>query len=779
MPNEELPAPGAAAPPSPAPADAPAGSRTAALDDPFVITASGERMPVAAAGGAMEIRRRGESAAYTLEESEGGTRMRARGLDGGTPSFGADAPAPQPPLAQPSGTPAAPDSSGAEGGAHAVEGHTVQALAAPVLVTEAGEKIVMDGRAPDVSIRRKPGDEADGPQRLTLGLDGKPMDPRDAGATRAGADASPSPSTQSPPSVVPAQRSVEPAPAPPASSASSNAAALAAARRLIIGGAADTASTNAASPAPAPPAGSGPASKSADPPAATAPATVDPTPLPTSVEPSAAPAAGSAAPPTPVEPAAPAAAIAAVSVPAPQVDESAAPMREGASELERSGRTSPLQRGDDAPVDVRSEEMDEILTMIPGVLVRYGISAVFGTLAILLVISWFIAYPDVVKGKVVLTTPTPPVRVVARAPGEVERVFVADRATVAPGAPLVLLRSPARYADVTALATALDRLEPSLVGGGPVPAADLNPRMVLGDVQPAYTAFLQAYSDYRVFTDDGFHAQKVASLRRQVADHESLRGRLAAQQTVQEQQLALAERARDRVRQMAAQQLAATADVEKAEQDFLQTRYAVENGRSALTSNEIQLTSSQSALLDLEQRRSGDGQRLLTELRSAHRQLRAAMATWEQQYLVRAPVAGTVSYFRDLNENQYVAAAEALVAVVPSGSELVGRVQLQGAGAGKVAVGQRVLVRLEGYPYRQYGVLEGRVQSVSQLGFEQGERSEVTYRAVVSLSNGLMTSYGRRLQFREEMRGDIDVITEDMRLLERLFNQFRSLRTDG
>lgn len=755
MPDDEPPVSAAAPPPGPAPA--PAGSRTAALDDPFVITASGERIPVGSAGAGLEIRRRGESAAYTLEEADG-ARIRARALDGESPVFGADAggeslgAAASLGLPPASGTPAAPDSSGAEAGAATVGGHPVRPLAVPMVVTETGEKIAMDGRAPGLSIRRKPGDAEGGgaPERLTLGLDGKPMDPRDLPG--AAAAAAPSPA------------STETVPTASAPSPASSAAALHAARRLIIG-------------APSAPADRAGASASAPPPAASTPPT---SPSSESPSPASTPPPSTRAEAAPAEavmhtaPAVASSALAPALADAEDAEEALA--RDGASELERAGLTAPLQRGDDAPVDVRSEELDEILTLVPSVLVRWGITAISVTLATLVAISWFVAYPDVVKGKVVLTTPTPPVRVVARAAGEVERVFVADRAPVRPGTPLLLFRSPARYADMVTLAAVLDRMDPSLAAGAPVAPAELGARLALGDVQPAYTAFLQAYSDYRGLTDDRFHSEKVASLRGQAADHASLRARLSAQQSVQEQQLALAERARERARQMAARQLVAPADLDKAEQDYLQARYSVENGRTALTNNEIQLSSTQAALLDLEQRRAGDSQHLLTELRNAHRQLRAAIAAWEQQYLVRAPVAGTVSFFRDLHENQYVAGAEALMAVVPSGGDLVGRVQLQGAGAGKVVAGQRVIVRLDGYPYREYGVLEGRVQSVSQLGFEQGERSEVTYRAVVSLPRGLVSSYGRRLQFRPEMRGEVDVVTEDMRLLERVFNQFRSLK---
>ena len=45
----------------------------------------------------------------------------------------------------------------------------------------------------------------------------------------------------------------------------------------------------------------------------------------------------------------------------------------------------------------------------------------------------------------------------------------------------------------------------------------------------------------------------------------------------------------------------------------------------------------------------------------------------------------------------------------------------------------------------------------------------------ISLPKGLETSYKKKIQFQQEMRGSADIITEDLRLLERIFYQFRSM----
>ncbi|CEN44722.1 hypothetical protein CCAND38_330005 [Capnocytophaga canis] len=45
----------------------------------------------------------------------------------------------------------------------------------------------------------------------------------------------------------------------------------------------------------------------------------------------------------------------------------------------------------------------------------------------------------------------------------------------------------------------------------------------------------------------------------------------------------------------------------------------------------------------------------------------------------------------------------------------------------------------------------------------------------ITLPKGLKTSYGKDIIFNKEMTGRADIITEDMRLIERFFYQIRKL----
>jgi hypothetical protein len=45
----------------------------------------------------------------------------------------------------------------------------------------------------------------------------------------------------------------------------------------------------------------------------------------------------------------------------------------------------------------------------------------------------------------------------------------------------------------------------------------------------------------------------------------------------------------------------------------------------------------------------------------------------------------------------------------------------------------------------------------------------------VALSDGLQTSYKKQIIFQQEMKGSAEIVTEDLRLLERILYQFKNI----
>jgi multidrug resistance efflux pump len=433
--------------------------------------------------------------------------------------------------------------------------------------------------------------------------------------------------------------------------------------------------------------------------------------------------------------------------------------------------TTQISDGD--AIELRSEEIQEIISQVPHWLVRCGTTVFFLTVAALLGLSWMVRYPDMVDGRLTLTTPRPPVRIVARTSGELQQVLVSDNARVARGTALAVLKNPADWHDVFRLSQRLDAMGAALAGSTPLPAERFDPSLSLGDIQPAYAELMRRLSDYSAFGQGSYYREKIEGTERQLADHRQLQDRLAAQQHILVEQMQLAGRKHERSQELARGSLISQNDLDQSATDYLQSRYAVRNGESALTNNNIQLSTDAQALLDLRQKLLDEDRQQRNELRSAYDALRSAIRKWEQDYVLRAPVEGRVSFFEAARVDQFVVAAQPVMAVVPQAQSLIGTALISEARAGKVRVGQRVIVKLDSYPAQEYGAVEGRVERISMLANEDGEgdKKEAKYLVRVVFPRGLVTSYGKRIPFRQEMRGVGSVVTEDRRLIQRIFDQ--------
>jgi multidrug efflux pump subunit AcrA (membrane-fusion protein) len=91
------------------------------------------------------------------------------------------------------------------------------------------------------------------------------------------------------------------------------------------------------------------------------------------------------------------------------------------------------------------------------------------------------------------------------------------------------------------------------------------------------------------------------------------------------------------------------------------------------------------------------------------------------------------------------------------------------AKSGKVKTGLNANVRLDAFPYQQYGILRGSVQNIAAVPQKEEYQVEIT------MPNDLTASYGKKLPFKQEMQGSAHIITEDRRVVERLLDKFKDL----
>ena len=99
-------------------------------------------------------------------------------------------------------------------------------------------------------------------------------------------------------------------------------------------------------------------------------------------------------------------------------------------------------------IELRSEEVQEVMSHVPVWILRWGITVLFCIVIILLIGSYLFKYPDVVEAEITVSTQNPPAYVVARVAGRLEELCAENGAVVRKEAVLGMIENSAKAEDL-------------------------------------------------------------------------------------------------------------------------------------------------------------------------------------------------------------------------------------------------------------------------------------------------------------------------------------------
>jgi multidrug resistance efflux pump len=427
-----------------------------------------------------------------------------------------------------------------------------------------------------------------------------------------------------------------------------------------------------------------------------------------------------------------------------------------------------MEKQEEKDIELRCEEVQEILTRPPHALVRWGITAFFSVLALFFIGGCFFKYPDVVSAQITVTTEHPPVWIVARGSGKIKEVYGKDRERIEAGKIIAVLENPAETEDVLLLEEALQDfcLTDSCVHGILFPE-----HLALGSIQAVYATFIKSLTDYRNFLSLDLYEQKIEATRKELQEYRNYIVHLKRQAELDKEQVRIAETVHSREKKLFGEGLTAQSDYEEAKQVFLNRQQGQEQMMTSLSSAKIQEAQLQQNILETRMEQSREANSLGTALKAAYNELQVSIEDWKMTYLFISPAGGILSYNNVWQKNQNVNSGDKVFSIVASQTgDIIGKIKLPVNGSGKVKSGQRVNISVTGYPYMEFGFLTGTVVSVSLL-----TDSDSMYTVTVSLPQDLCTSYGKVLDFNGELTGTAEVMTDERSITGRLLEPLRYL----
>ena len=415
---------------------------------------------------------------------------------------------------------------------------------------------------------------------------------------------------------------------------------------------------------------------------------------------------------------------------------------------------------------IRSGEVQEFIGSKPNFIIRWGITIFFLILVTLGIACWFIQYPDLVTAKARLNSVNAPKEIITHTDGKLIKINIQENDTVHAGQVLAYMESLANPNAVALVSTQVDSINHLISSNQTNQIIQFFPNYSnqvilnqLGEVQASYQTFIQSFITFKDFLNNGFYLRKKAMLQTDLQNIQKLNAVLITQKELLQKDLSLTNETFKANESLAKDKVISSMDYRNEESKLIAKKLSLPQINSAIITNESQQNDKRKEIAELENQIIVQKNTFTQALQTIKSQLQA----WEFKYLLKASIAGTVSFTGFFQENQEIKNGQPLFYIQPTNTAYFVEMLIPQYNFGKIKTGQQVLLKFQAYPYEQYGAVVGKIEYINSTPSDSG------YLAKVVLPNGLITNYKKPLQYRNGLFAQADIVTENMRLLERFY----------
>lgn len=419
-----------------------------------------------------------------------------------------------------------------------------------------------------------------------------------------------------------------------------------------------------------------------------------------------------------------------------------------------------------------SEPFQEIMGTIPSGIVRWGIIVVTVMFAIIVIGCSLVKYPQKISASISLTSTNPPARLEAKYSGIIDTIAVTNGEYVKQGDLIALLKTPASFEDVMSVKAFAEIAIRNCSSSELADNRLFETPLKLGILQGKWDELRSLAKEYQLY----HHLNQIGKTRhylsRQLSANNEHYETLLIQRNLIEQDMEqqLIAMRRDSILGQNA----------RAEYEAKQQIYTYKLNSLALA--DASLTAVKLATLFLEQKLNEMGFQQWAEEDEFDQRwsrtisgLLAQIAAWTETFAIISPFDGVVSLQNFCDIRQQVTVGDILASVAPFNEEGVkGRMMVSSNDFGKICQGQTVNVRLNSFPYIEYGIIKGIISKIYRAP-EKSQDGTVAYKVEVSFPDGLVSTYRKSIPFIQDMDGKAEIVTRDQRLIEYFIEPIISL----
>ena len=366
-------------------------------------------------------------------------------------------------------------------------------------------------------------------------------------------------------------------------------------------------------------------------------------------------------------------------------------------------------------IELHNREVTDMFGDAPNWLIHSGSYLLYSILILFLIGIALISYPDVVKGSVTVDDLANVEWVTATSSGQIEKFFVENDSLVKRGDTIAVLQNPARIKDINVFLRILANVEKYYDTNNIDLLRTIRYDLIMGEMSDAYENFTKAVRNCLIYYSYDYTSQRKDFLQKE---------------------LGILKR-----------------DPEKNELAIIQLE---RNIFELLISNKI----------EIEKNRE--------QLELAYEIMINSLRTWDSKYLIRSNSNGRIVLGEIRSMTLIVNKGDTIGSIISNNKEdFVAYMQLNQEQIAGVVVGDPVNIRLAKYPEYSYGMLIGKVNSISFVP------NNKMYAVDIIFPDKLMTTVGKELKYELGLKGEAEIITSNRSVLSRIFNPILNLWRDN
>ena len=433
----------------------------------------------------------------------------------------------------------------------------------------------------------------------------------------------------------------------------------------------------------------------------------------------------------------------------------------------------------------RSEEVQTIIDRMPTRGATYAIGLTSLLVTIIISLGFIIKYPDTVDGQISITAHLAPIKLVANASGKLH-LICKDRNSINEGQIIAYIENEANYRDVLLLDSLL------MIHNNNLEDFPSVPELILGSISSAFNSFSIAHSQYYRALHSDIYKIMCNSLQQQNMINADIIKNLDKELLLKEKKLKIEGELLNRDSTLNQVKAISTQEYNRQQGSYYDLQSVYKELQSSRLSHMAQIRRNEQQIQQYILEEQEKLEKLKEDLSACKFQLTNIIYTWKKQYLQISPLDGQLEYLGFWRENYFVQNRQELFSILPNQNEIVGEVIVPSFGiasgepifnivpdekgllmgkallpaerSGKVKIGQTANIKVSNYPYMEYGLIKGKVSSISRISnkIEQSSTDATkegnVYRVLISFPDGLKTNFDQTLDLDFESHGTVFLI---------------------